>query len=102
MQRREQAPDAIGHRDEIGAGEFPEMRRIMAERCQQVDLRGLWPAQRPTRYVPLDDAQVGKAQKNAALSFGSRRISWLTRKMPASWVKHFAPGLVFLVRKQAG
>jgi len=56
----------------------------------------------PTRYVPLDDAQVGKAQKNAALSFGSRRISWLTRKMPASWVKHFAPGLVFLVRKQAG
>lgn len=54
----------------------------------------------PTHFLPFQSAAVKAAQRNPALRFGSPKIHWLTKRLPAGWVKYFAPGLVFLARKQ--
>lgn len=53
----------------------------------------------PVRYVPFDDASVSETQRDPSLKFGGTRIHRLTKLLPAAWVKHLAPGLVFLARR---
>jgi SAM-dependent methyltransferase len=53
----------------------------------------------PTRYIPLDAASVRAARRDPSLRFGTPRIHRLMKVLPASWIKHFTPGLVFLARR---
>ncbi len=53
----------------------------------------------PTRYIPFEKAAVREAQRDSTLRLGGRRLHHLIKMLPATWVKHVAPGLVFLARR---
>jgi SAM-dependent methyltransferase len=55
----------------------------------------------PTHYVPTDAASIRKARLDPELVQGDMRsTNLLMRWIPAALVKHFTPGLAFIVHKQ--
>ena len=54
----------------------------------------------PTHYVPTDAASVRRARSEPGFRQAEgRKASLVMRFLPASWVRHFMPGLAFLAVK---
>jgi len=67
------------------------------------DLRSFWAAPEmrfPSRYVPTDAASIRAARRDPDFAQGfSRSTKLLTPLIPSPLVKHFTPGLLFVVQK---
>jgi SAM-dependent methyltransferase len=54
----------------------------------------------PDRYIPADGASVRAVRREGGLTQGTHRMTRLLMPwVPARWVRHVTPGLVFLARK---
>ena len=55
----------------------------------------------PTHYVQTDSDSVRAARQEPGFPQGeSRATRVLMPRIPAAWVKHFTPGLLFIARKR--
>jgi SAM-dependent methyltransferase len=74
-----------------------------------LEAAGLWPLTSywlapemrfPTEFIPTEPQAIAAARRNDRLRQGETRLTdWVMRGVPARWVRHFTPGLVFVGRR---
>jgi SAM-dependent methyltransferase len=74
-----------------------------------LEAAGLWPLTSywltpemrfPTAFIPNEPQAIAAARRDDGLRQGDTRMTdWVMRRMPARWVRHFTPGLVFVGRR---
>lgn len=74
-----------------------------------LEAAGLWPLTSywlapemrfPTAFIRAEPQAIAAARRDAQLRQGETRLTdWVMRRMPARWVRHFTPGLVFVGRR---
>lgn len=81
-----------------------ELWRLIA-RAGFSELHSYWAAPEmrfPQRYIPTDARSIRQARREGGFAQGHRRLTrWIMPWIPASLVRHFTPGLVFVGRKNA-